>query len=103
MLRTFQMPLVKNSIGVCVAACTGFPSIKLLTCPMDTRAIVYKALFGPRFREARTVLTPRLTDAVMKGVKVWRRLHVSSCTVRVVLVYRISAVQSCREYRNRLL
>ena len=21
-----------------------------LTCPMDTRAIVYKALFGPRFR-----------------------------------------------------
>ena len=39
----------KNSIGVCVGACTGFLRLNL-TCPMDTRAIVYKALFGPRFR-----------------------------------------------------
>ena len=56
-----------------------------LTCPMETRAVVYKAMFGPWFRCAETVLTPCLTDAVMKGVKVRGRLHVSSCTARVVL------------------
>ena len=41
---------------------------------------------GPGLGCARTVLTPCLTDAVMKGVKVRGRLHVSSCTARVVLV-----------------
>ena len=41
---------------------------------------------GLGFWCARTVLTPCLTDAVMKGVKVRGRLQVSSCTARVVLV-----------------
>ena len=41
---------------------------------------------GPGLGCERTVLTPCLTDAVMKGVKVRGRLHVSSCTARVVLV-----------------
>ena len=41
---------------------------------------------GPGFGCARTVLTPCLADAVMKGVKVQEKLHVSSCTARVVLV-----------------
>ena len=42
-----------------------------LTCPMDTRAIVYKALFGPRFRVCQDCFDS-LSDirAVMKGVKV---------------------------------
>ena len=54
-----------------------------LTFPMETRAVVYKALFGPRFRVCRDCLTPCLTDAVMKGVKVRERVlwdvNVSSC------------------------
>ena len=53
---------------------------------MDTRAIVYKHCLGPGFGCARTVLTPCLTDAGMKGVKVRGRLHVSSCAAGVVLV-----------------
>ena len=58
-----------------------------LTCPMGIPGLLYtRHCFGPGFGCARTVLTPCLTDAVMKGVKVRGRLHVSSCTARVVLV-----------------
>ena len=41
-----------------------------LTFPMENRASVYKALFGPKFRVCRDCFDSLVTDAVMKGVKV---------------------------------
>ena len=41
-----------------------------LTCPMDTRAIVYKALFGPRFRVCKDCfdsLSDRRSDERCEG------------------------------------
>ena len=41
-----------------------------LTCPMDTRAIVYKAMFGPRFRVCRDCfdsLSHRRSDERCEG------------------------------------
>ena len=57
---------------------------------MENRACVYKALLGPGFGCAETVVTPCLTDAVIKGVKLRGRLlrdgNVSICTTRIVYV-----------------
>ena len=41
-----------------------------MTCPMDTRAIVYKALFGPRFRVCKDCfdsLSDRRSDERCEG------------------------------------
>ena len=38
-----------------------------LTCPMDTRAIVYKALFGPRFRVCNDSLSDRRSGERCEG------------------------------------
>ena len=43
-----------------------------LTCPMDTRAIVYKALFGPRFRVCKDCfdsLSDRRSDERCEGAE----------------------------------
>ena len=43
-----------------------------LTCPMDTRAIVYKALFGPRFRVCKDCfesLSDRRSDERCEGAR----------------------------------
>ena len=62
---------------------------------------------GPGFGCAETALTPCLTDAVMKGVKVWGRLLWDGMWVLVqpksCSCSGISVVQSCRKYRNSLL
>ena len=68
---------------------------------MDTRAIVYKALFGPRFRVCKDCfdsLSDRRSDERCEGAgKTACELLYSQSRVE------ISAVQSCREYRNKLL
>ena len=43
-----SLRLAYKKVCVCVCACTGFPSFKL-----DFSNVVYKALFGPRFRVRR--------------------------------------------------
>ena len=74
-----------------------------LTCPMDTRAIVYKALFGPRFRVCKDCfdsLSGRRSGKRCEGAgKTACELLYSQSRVGVVEL----SVQSCREYRNRLL
>ena len=53
---------------------------------MDTRATVYKALFGPRFRVCKDYfdsLSDRRSDERCEGAG---EDHVSSSTARVVLV-----------------
>ena len=70
---------------------------------MDTRAIVYKALFGPRFRVCKDCfdsLSDRRSGKRCEGVgKTACELLYSQSRVGVVEL----SVQSCREYRNRLL
>ena len=47
----------------------GFLRLKL-TCPLDNRVIVYKALFGPRFRVCKDCfdsLSDRRTDEMCEG------------------------------------
>ena len=73
---------MKNSIGVCVGACTVFPPIKFDLSKWIPGLLYARHCLGPGFGCARTVLTPCLTDAVMKGVKV------RSCE----LLYRLSRV-----------
>ena len=70
-----------------------------LTCLMDTRAIVYKALFGSRFRSCKDYfdsLSDRRSDERCEGA------GKTACE----LLYsqsRVGVVGSRREYRNRLL
>ena len=66
---------------------------------MDTRAIVYKALFESRFRVCKDCfdsLSDRRGDERCEGAG--KTVCELSCWCS-----GISAVQSCREYRNRLL
>ena len=91
--------LAYKSIGVCVRA---FKLFQWRPGLLFTRHNL-----GPGFGCAETVLTPCLTDAVMKGVKVRGRLLRDGMRVLVqpksCSCSGISVVQSCRKYRNRLL
>ena len=69
-----------------------------LTCQIVTRAIVYKALFGPRFRVCKDCfdsLSDRRSDERCEGA------GKTACE----LLYSQShvGVMGCREYRNKLL
>ena len=62
------------SVVKCICACTGFPSFKLDFSNGDQVCCIQGTILGPGFGCADIVLTPCLTDAVMKGVKVRGRL-----------------------------
>ena len=68
-----------------------------MTCPMDTRAIVYKALFGPRFRVCKDCfdsLSDRRCGKRCEGAgKTACELLYSQSRVVVVEL----SVQSCRD------
>ena len=80
-----------------------------LTYQKETRTVVYKVLFGPQFWMFKTVLTPFLTGAVMKGVKVRGRMlwvgHVivgtGTARVTVMLVKWDRGCSELQEMRKR--
>ena len=85
--KTCSVPLnILSSVGSAFVLVRALGFLRLnLTCPMDTRAIVYKALFWPRFRVSKDCfdsLSDRRSDDVQPE-SYW-------CS-------GISAVQSCRE------
>ena len=63
--------ITPSGIGLCVSvsACTGFPLFKLLF-QWRLELLYTRHYLGPGFGYVETVLTPCLTDAVPKGVKV---------------------------------